>query len=94
MKSILDPSFRYTPSEETDLRQTFARIRNENTRPQPEARAINRRRGAKGARVSGAYPVDAGSVAHVVEDGSEYGHHGCWRIDDPNGTAPVAQGDA
>jgi hypothetical protein len=27
MKSILDRSFRYTPSVETDLRKTFARIR-------------------------------------------------------------------
>ena len=29
MKSILDPSFRYTQSVETDLRKTFARIRRE-----------------------------------------------------------------
>ena len=29
MKSILDPAFRYTPSVETDLRKTFARIRRE-----------------------------------------------------------------
>jgi len=27
MKSILDPSFRYTPSVSTDLKKTFARIR-------------------------------------------------------------------
>jgi hypothetical protein len=27
MKSILDPSFRYTASVNTDLRKTFARIR-------------------------------------------------------------------
>ena len=27
MKSILDRSFHYTPSVETDLRKTFARIR-------------------------------------------------------------------
>jgi hypothetical protein len=26
MKSILDPSFHYTPSAETDVRKTFARI--------------------------------------------------------------------
>ncbi len=26
MKSILDPSFRYTPSTETDLAKTFARV--------------------------------------------------------------------
>jgi hypothetical protein len=29
MKSILDPSFRYTPSHETDLRKTFERARRE-----------------------------------------------------------------
>ena len=29
MKSILDPSFRYTPSVSTDLRKTFARLRRE-----------------------------------------------------------------
>jgi hypothetical protein len=29
MKSILDPSFRYTNSAQTDLRKTFARIRRE-----------------------------------------------------------------
>jgi len=36
MKSILDPSFRYTMSVETDLRKTFARIRREQ---QKQARA-------------------------------------------------------
>jgi len=39
MKSILDPSFRYTKSVETDLRKTFARVRREmrrqQTQPQP-----------------------------------------------------------
>jgi hypothetical protein len=29
MKSILDPSFRYTPSVYTDLRKTFAKLRRE-----------------------------------------------------------------
>jgi len=29
MKSILDPSFHYTQSVETDLRKTFARVRRE-----------------------------------------------------------------
>jgi hypothetical protein len=32
MKSILDRSFRYTPSAQTDLRKTFARIRREQRR--------------------------------------------------------------
>jgi hypothetical protein len=29
MKSILDPSFNYTPAASTDLRKTFARVRRE-----------------------------------------------------------------
>ncbi|HEX9278425.1 MAG TPA: hypothetical protein VGA51_18755 [Casimicrobiaceae bacterium] len=36
MKSILDPSFRYTKSVETDLRRTFARIRRELRKQQQE----------------------------------------------------------
>ena len=29
MRSILDPLFRYTSSQQTDIRKTFARVRNE-----------------------------------------------------------------
>jgi hypothetical protein len=29
MKSILDPTFRYIPSAQTDIRKTFARLRRE-----------------------------------------------------------------
>lgn len=29
MKSLLDPSFRYTASHSTDVRKTFARVRRE-----------------------------------------------------------------
>jgi hypothetical protein len=37
MKSILDPTFRYTSSANTDLRKTFARIRREaRKQSQPE----------------------------------------------------------
>jgi hypothetical protein len=32
MKSILDPSFRYTPSYSTDLQKTFAKIRRDRQR--------------------------------------------------------------
>lgn len=35
MPSILDPSFRYTSSVETDLRKTFARVRREMRKQQP-----------------------------------------------------------
>ena len=38
MKSILDPSFRYTKSVETDLRKTFAKVRRE-LRKQEQAQA-------------------------------------------------------
>ena len=41
MKSILDPSFRYTKSVETDLRKTFARIRRE-LRKQQQQQAVVR----------------------------------------------------
>jgi hypothetical protein len=48
MKSILDPSFRYTKSVETDLRKTFARVRRELRRQQlqhqstPEPAAVRK----------------------------------------------------
>lgn len=29
MKSLLDPTFRYVPSNQTDIRKTFARVRRE-----------------------------------------------------------------
>lgn len=37
MKSILDPSFRYTPSSETDIRKTFNRVRRELARSPSKA---------------------------------------------------------
>ena len=40
MKSILDPSFRYTKSVETDLRKTFARIRRELRKQQQDQATI------------------------------------------------------
>jgi hypothetical protein len=36
VKSILDPSFRYTPSTATDVRKTFARVRREMQRAQAQ----------------------------------------------------------
>lgn len=41
MKSILDPTFRYTPSVQTDIRKTFARVKRER-RQQEEAEAAAR----------------------------------------------------
>jgi len=38
MKSIFDPSFRYTPSYETDVRKTFERIRREQAGTTSETR--------------------------------------------------------
>jgi hypothetical protein len=37
MKSILDPTFRYIPSVQTDIRKTFARIRREQRMAEPRA---------------------------------------------------------
>ena len=39
MKSILDPSFHYTPSTQTDLRKTFARVRREMAKAKAAAEA-------------------------------------------------------
>ena len=37
MKSLLDPSFRYTKSIDTDIRKTFARIRREEKQARAQA---------------------------------------------------------
>jgi hypothetical protein len=41
MKSILDPSFRYRPSHDTDIRKTFERVREELKRAAAEHPAVN-----------------------------------------------------
>jgi hypothetical protein len=35
MKRITDPSFKYVPSSQTDLKKTFARIRKQLAEPKP-----------------------------------------------------------
>ncbi|MEP7208890.1 MAG: hypothetical protein ABI920_18300 [Casimicrobiaceae bacterium] len=52
MKSILDPTFRYTTSANTDLRKTFARVRRELLR---EAQA-NQRNHPDSDNVAPLYP--------------------------------------
>jgi hypothetical protein len=37
MKSILDPTFHYVPSAQTDLRKTFSRVRREIARAKAQA---------------------------------------------------------
>lgn len=39
-KSILDPSFRYRPSHDTDIRKTFERVREELKRAASERRVV------------------------------------------------------
>ena len=41
MKSILDPTFRYTKSVETDLRKTFARVHRELRKQQQEQSTVS-----------------------------------------------------
>jgi len=41
VKSILDPSFRYTKSVETDLRKTFARVRRALRKQQQEQSTVS-----------------------------------------------------
>lgn len=40
MKSILDPTFRYVPSVETDLKKTFSRVRRELEKAKAQKQAI------------------------------------------------------
>jgi hypothetical protein len=35
MKRLLDPTFKYVPSEQTDIRKTFARIKREQQQAKP-----------------------------------------------------------
>ena len=74
MNSILDPSFEYTPSYETDIRQTFARVWRE-LGDREEAQAdVDADRDSLWLECNGEL-VDAGSVtilgvrmhAHVAE---------------------------
>ena len=37
MKSILDPSFHYVPSTQTDIRKTFSRVRREIARAKAQS---------------------------------------------------------
>ena len=37
MKSILDPTFHYVPSAQTDLRKTFSRVRREMAKAKAQA---------------------------------------------------------
>jgi len=48
MKSILDPSFRYTSSVDTDLQKTFARIRRDYRQEAERAVQATRRRARQG----------------------------------------------
>lgn len=50
MKSILDPTFRYIPSAQTDLRKTFARIRREQAKQEAKPLAVVRNIKRKGAK--------------------------------------------
>jgi len=43
VKSLLDPTFKYVPSVETDIRKTFARVRREARRQPPTLSPANER---------------------------------------------------
>ena len=45
VKSLLDPTFKYVPSVETDIRKTFARVRREARRQPPVLSTSNDRSG-------------------------------------------------
>ena len=58
MKSILDPTFRYTSSANTDLRKTFARIRRENRK---QSQGSNRAAPDAPSNVASIFPRRTGS---------------------------------
>ena len=51
MKSILDPSFRYNPSFNTDLKRTFERIRRERRKDAERAEQMMAKAPAKVASI-------------------------------------------
>ena len=58
MKSILDPTFHYVPSVQTDLKKTFLRIRREMEKAKADkAKAQNRTTVASGPRVISLHPA-------------------------------------
>lgn len=58
MKSILDPTFRYTSSANTDLRKTFARVRREIRKQEQTAP-----RGKEASNVASLYPRRSGAAS-------------------------------
>ncbi|MEO5700008.1 MAG: hypothetical protein ABIS17_08360 [Casimicrobiaceae bacterium] len=59
MKSILDPTFRYTTSANTDLRKTFARVRRELRRESQAGQRNNQDSG----NVAPLYPRRSGAMS-------------------------------
>jgi hypothetical protein len=66
MKSILDCSFRYTSSAQTDLRKTFAKIRRQQS---PQKRALEETRNAHVANQSDEHLGKARSVQRSRPEG-------------------------
>ena len=64
MKSILDPSFEYTPSYETDIQQTFARVWRELGDREDSQADVDADRDSLWLECNGEL-VDAGSVTIV-----------------------------
>jgi hypothetical protein len=58
MKSILDPSFRYIPSSQTDVRKTFARVRRE-LRAREQAKSVAADGGNNVLAIRQRHPVPA-----------------------------------
>jgi len=69
MKSILDPSFRYTKSVETDLRKTFARARREIRKRQQEQAAVAVEAAAKVLAFNARSAVAEGHSCRVLATG-------------------------
>lgn len=68
MKSILDRSFHYTPSAQTDLKKTFARIRRGN---QDEGRSNEATQDGNGGVTMDGF-AKAMNSGHVRKSGQSY----------------------
>jgi hypothetical protein len=68
MRSILDSSFRYTPSSETDVRKTFERIRREQQQAQIQEEQVTQIRRYRAPRLS-KEPFDLQLLERAVQRG-------------------------
>jgi len=66
MKSILDPSFRYSPSFDTDLKRTFARIRRDLRKDEEQAKQATAKTVVEVSSIVRKMATGRGDTLHVA----------------------------